>query len=444
MTRAATAHNRERQAIEALESFDAKLTPELRRQKYEKMAVSPFTFFRGSNHLYWRDLYRDWHFSLFGGSTATRTWLQGDAHLLNFGVYGSHDARVRFGLDDFDDGVIGDYQYDLWRLLVSVVLAMREGEPESRAAIREVLAASAERYLETLDEDPDAAADFVATPETTSGRLQRFLAKKAKKKGRAKMLTKWTSMGSQGARRFRRDHPKLDILTGEDRAHLVRALEQYQATLDDEVPGHSHQHFQVKDVARRLSAGTGSLGTDRFYVLVEGAEEGDHDDVILDVKAQQRPAAWHVMNERERAEYAELFRHEGERHMRAFSAMARHPDPYVGWLEWGGQVFSVRERSPFKADYPTDKLTSAKRWLKMARVWGKILAASHLRGARALAEMEAGREDGALIFGRAVLAEARPRRAAFFDLLESMALAYADCVTRDHAIFCRYAASLDG
>ncbi len=430
--RVATAHNREQQVIEALEGFDANLSETFRQQKYERMSASAFSFFRGSNHLYWQDLYRDWHFSLFGGTTETQTWLQGDAHLHNFGAYGSHDDLVRFGLDDFDDGIIGDYQYDLWRLLVSVVLAVRENDSLKPDALPEILRTLIDTYLHTLQQDVAETANWAATAQTTDGKLQSFLIKVSEKKGRARMLQKWTCCEQGNERRFIVDHPKLEPLSADDRAALEQALVDYQATLDDQVPGHSHQHFRVKDLARRLSAGTGSLGTDRFYALVEGQGEADHDDVILDIKAQQPPAAWRVMNESERAEYRRMFSHEGERHALAFQAMARHPDPYVGWLALGDQVFSVRERSPFKADYPTDKLHKPKHWHHLVTAWGRILAASHLRGAAALGE------SGGSVFADAVLQLTLPRREAFTELLMSMAQAYADCVQNDYASFCRY------
>lgn len=432
--RVATAHNREEQVIEALERFDADLDVPLRQQKYARMSESAFSFFRGTNHLYWQDMYRDWHFSLFGGITETQTWLQGDAHLQNFGAYGSHDESVRYGLDDFDDGIVGDYQYDLWRLLISVVLAVRESKGLKPDAAREILAALIESYLNTLTSNAAETREWAAMADTTDGRIQAFLIKLIEKKSRARMLEKWTQAEDGEERRFIVDHPKLEPLLHSEHQALALALQDYQETLSDQTPGHSRQHFRVKDIARRINAGTGSLGTDRFYALVEGLSPDDQAEVILDIKAQQPPAAWRVMNTLERNEYAAMFTHEGERHAKAFQAMARHPDPYVGWLEVGDQVFSVRERSPFKADYPIDKLHKPKHWCQIATLWGRVLAASHLRGAEALSE------GGAEQFSKAVLAQVSERRHAFNELLEGVAHAYADCVERDFEAFKRYLA----
>lgn len=419
-------HDRADQVIGELVRQNADLAPEWRQQKFVRMSESPFSFFRGSNHLYWYDVYRDWRFSLYGGVKATQTWLLGDVHIVNFGAYGSHDRVVRYGLDDFDDALVADYQYDLWRLGISLVLSMRE-EGKSEKAVAKALAALSDTYLETLGEGEDQA-DWVATPDTADGLLGKFLLKVSRKKSREKMLRKWTTVDDSGVRRFQQHHHKLERLDEATAKALTQALNDYQETLDDEVPGHSHQHFAVKDVARRINAGTGSLGCDRYYALIEGRAEGDKDDVILDIKAQSAPAALLAMSEAERREYSSLYKHEGERHALAFKALARHPDPYVGWLEFDRQVFSVRERSPFKADYPVTELGKSKRWREMARNWARILAASHLRGATAL---------GMYDFAEAVLEMARDRK-RFKQMFTETACDYATCVQRDYEIFCRY------
>lgn len=108
-----TRHNRTRQVLDAIAAANARLSDEDRATKYAKLATSPYRFFRGTNHLYWGDVWHDWRFALFGGLPETQTWLQGDAHAYNFGAYGHHDDAVRYGMDDFDDALIGDYQYDL-------------------------------------------------------------------------------------------------------------------------------------------------------------------------------------------------------------------------------------------------------------------------------------------------------------------------------------------
>lgn len=80
-------HNRQHQIINAIAQNNQSLPPTFREAKYEKMSASPYSFLRGTNHLFWEDFYNDWRNSLFGGSAQTHTWLQGDAHLYNFGAF---------------------------------------------------------------------------------------------------------------------------------------------------------------------------------------------------------------------------------------------------------------------------------------------------------------------------------------------------------------------
>ena len=120
-----TLHNRESMIRQELEVRNEDIPEEIRLVKFEKMSESPYAFFRGSNHLYWEDFFQDWRFSLFGGKSSTLTWINGDAHIYNYGAYSDHHGEANFCMDDFDDAIIADYQYDLWRMAISIVLDCR-------------------------------------------------------------------------------------------------------------------------------------------------------------------------------------------------------------------------------------------------------------------------------------------------------------------------------
>ena len=105
-----TRHSRRQHVLDALQTQNADLPEDARRRKYAAMAESPYRFLRGSNHLFWRDIYRDWRFSLYGGVPETACWLQGDAHVYNFGAFGDHAGHVLYGMDDFDDSLVVESQ----------------------------------------------------------------------------------------------------------------------------------------------------------------------------------------------------------------------------------------------------------------------------------------------------------------------------------------------
>ncbi|MCP1316995.1 DUF2252 domain-containing protein [Halomonas sp. 707B3] len=439
MSHALTGHNRPQQVIEAIQQANASLSAAHRQAKYAKMAASPYRFFRGSNHLYWQDVWHDWRFALFGGWPNTQTWLQGDAHAYNFGAYGHHDDQVRYGMDDFDDALIGDYQYDVWRLAISLVLDARENAELSPKAIDKALNKLLEGYMDTLSvHREDDVAIHAITLDNAKDPLKSFMGKVADKQSRARMLEKWTTLDPDKGRQFAERPGKLANLPADVASQLRRIIEQeYQQTLQHPIKESDPQHFFVKDTARRLDAGTGSLGVERYYVLIEGGADHEHDDVILDIKEQVTPEAYRLMDKAQQQAWRKLFPNEGIRHAAAFHAIAEHPDAYLGWLTMNGKVFSVRERSPFKKDYPTHKLSGGKAYRKLARQWGEILAREHLRGAQALNRGKAAP------FADAVCQRLEGREEQFIGVVSTLAKAYADCVGQDYQVFMEHFLATD-
>ncbi|MCM5704073.1 DUF2252 family protein [Larsenimonas salina] len=425
MTRLLEHHNRARRVLDILDADTAWLSESDRRARFLKMSASPYAFFRGANALYWADVWHDWRFALFGGTEYTQSWLQGDAHVYNFGAYGHHDDAVRYGLDDFDDALIGDYQYDLWRLTISVVLDAREnaglGPDATTKALTHLIAA----YQNELARFKQGGVPEAVSLENAPKRLLPFLEKTTRKNSRAALLAKWTAQ-ENGQRRLADRPGKLKRLPAHLASQLTHAITHtYPATRTQ--PRDGDEAFKVLDTARRIGAGTGSLGIDRFYVLLGNGNVDD--DVILDVKAQTPPTAYQRMSDENRALWHETFAHEGERHAAAFRALAEHPDCWLGWLDMDGQVFSVRERSPFKKDYPTHKVKKAKTYRKLAAAWGRILAHSHIRGAHALWPDSPGR------FATSVCSQIDARPERFRQVVITQAFAYADCTVRDHRAF---------
>ncbi|PPK52753.1 DUF2252 family protein [Marinobacter persicus] len=422
-----TLHNRRHQVIRAIEKNNSSLANADRQQKYQLMAESPYRFFRGTSHLFWQDMFNDWRFSLFGGVPGSQTWIQGDAHVYNFGAFANHDGDVIYGLDDFDDAVVSDYQYDLWRLAVSLVLDTRENGRFDGDDCLDALEQLAEAYLamatDYQDNDLDEEVHF--TRKTADKPLKKFLKKVDKKKGRGKMLEKWTRLQKNGKRVFDTTLPKLRRLSPQGRKRFIEAFETYRAARE----GVSSDFFQLKDVARRVSAGTGSLGTTRYYALIEGEEGDEGDDIILDIKEQVGPALLLAMSEEEREAYANAYPSEGERHAQAFHALAEHPDQYLGWLELDGKVFSVRERSPFKDDFDTGKLTKKSHLKKMAATWGEVLATEHKRASRGLNEEEP------FLFEQTLQRLTFKREREFVQLIQAIAIHYGECVEQDYQNF---------
>jgi hypothetical protein len=87
--------------------------------KYERMAVSPFGFFRGAVPVMAYDL-------SLGPNTGIHTQLCGDAHIRNLGAFAGPDGRVVFDINDFDETIRGPFEWDVKRMATSLILAGRE------------------------------------------------------------------------------------------------------------------------------------------------------------------------------------------------------------------------------------------------------------------------------------------------------------------------------
>lgn len=108
--------------------------PELVPIRYGRMLVSPFTFFRGAALVMASDLATT-------PCSGLTTQICGDAHLSNFGLFGSPERNLMFDVNDFDKTSTGPREWDVKRLAASVVIAARDRnftQEEARAAALEV------------------------------------------------------------------------------------------------------------------------------------------------------------------------------------------------------------------------------------------------------------------------------------------------------------------
>ncbi len=105
--------------VALLQSQDAARVPELVPIRWGRMSVSPFTFYRGAALLMASDLAAT-------PNSGLTVQACGDAHLLNFGVFASPERTLLFDVNDFDETLPGPWEWDLKRLVASVVVAGRD------------------------------------------------------------------------------------------------------------------------------------------------------------------------------------------------------------------------------------------------------------------------------------------------------------------------------
>jgi hypothetical protein len=125
-----------------LERQDATREPDLVPVRHGRMMVSPFTFYRGAAKIMAADL-KD------TPRAGLAVQLCGDAHLSNFGLFGSPERRLLFDLNDFDETLPGPFEYDVKRMAASFTIAARNNG-FSKADARSVTRASVTAYREAM------------------------------------------------------------------------------------------------------------------------------------------------------------------------------------------------------------------------------------------------------------------------------------------------------
>src|SRR5438270_13136936 len=116
--------DRRENPLKLLEASTKGRIPELVALKNELMAASPFAYFRGAVPVMAYDL------SLIA-NTGIRNQLCGDAHVRNLGAYAAQDGRLVFDINDFDETIVGPFEWDVKRMATSLILAGRAAGAEN-------------------------------------------------------------------------------------------------------------------------------------------------------------------------------------------------------------------------------------------------------------------------------------------------------------------------
>jgi len=368
--------------------------------KYQRMAASPFGFFRGAVPIMAADL-------ACHPNTGLMTQLCGDAHVENLGAYAALDNRIVFDLNDFDETIRGPFEWDIKRLATSLILAGRE------AGIRKVdreeaVATFIRRYrrsmrrfsnmpvlelaryqIHRLAHIGPMPAIFGQAERSTPLRLLEKLtepvdgsaAKPVAKKIAAKKVAAKRAVGSSareaehiGAqpRRFRSLPPLLERVTGADARKVLAALDQYAKTLQPE-----RQHFLAQytpvDVAFKV-VGTGSVGLRDFVVYLEGHARPAHSDPLF-LQIKEEPASAYA---RYLPDGAAAWTHQGHRVMDGQRAMQLTSDPFLGYTTIDNRDYLVRQLNDHKAGLNLGTLVAANLH-GYADLCGELLARGHAR-----------------------------------------------------------------
>jgi len=402
----------------------ASRVPELVPLRWGRMMASPFAFFRGAALPMASDLART-------PVSGLAVQACGDAHLSNFGIFGSAERRLVFDVNDFDETLPGPWEWDVKRLAASLEVAGRGNGFPARAR-REIVTAAVAGYRRAMRafaamtnlEVWYARADVDQLRAQFGSRLK-APQRKAVDKGLAKARTR-DSMQEvarltrlvDGRPRIISDPPLLvpaaDLLPGRGElagltAQLTGLIAGYRRTLETDRRFLLEQ-FELADMARKV-VGVGSVGTRCWILLMLGRDGAD--PLFLQVKEAEASVL-------SRFAGASRYPNQGQRVVAGQRLMQASSDIFLGWqrteagLDGRPRDFYVRQLRDWK--FSADIHTLAPRGMRLyGELCGWTLARAHARsGDRIAIAAYLGRSD---VFDHAIT---------------QFASAYADQNERDH------------
>jgi uncharacterized protein (DUF2252 family) len=403
----------------------AQRNPELLRHKIARMADGPFAFFRGTFHLFARDVLAgvSLPLSLFGGPGVEMD-LVGDIHSENYGTFKAEDGLVHYDINDFDETTTGRFDFDVCRLATSHFLASRDRGDALDVAVGATLAgltAYVALLRRLLGKTRPAGLDISEKSRSACDAVNGLISDSIRAR-RPAFINRLTEVKG-GKRTIIRSARYYNLAAAEtEQAHrLLADYRQRQASLDDRKEG----YFDVEDVCGRVS-GIGSMGRLRYVALLGGKGSDAARNVLLEFK-EARPSAYDLYRDRELDQAAATRR--AERVIEVQRLSQASVNRFLGFAVDGDLSFQVRNLGPHDARIDARALPPGA-LDAVARVQGEVLARVHARAAaRAVGPTNP-------------LAElADPE--AFCQRVLAFALGYADVVQRDCARFRGARAELD-
>ena len=354
--------------------------------RHWRMSESPFTFYRGAAAIMAEDLAQT-------PTSGIMVQICGDAHLSNFGAYGSPDRELVFDLNDFDETLPGPWEWDVKRLAASFSIAARHNglDHDDQAALGVRVARSYRKamrdfarigYLNawysrlSVDEIYEGFADQLTKKEKKSG--QKF-SRKARRRDSLHVLGKLAEV-NDGEYQIIADPPLLvplrDFPASIGSTAIRASLEASFTAYFESLPDHVEillRRFQFRDLGLKV-VGVGSVGTRCYIILLEGRDS--EDPFFLQVKEASRSVLEDHLPE-------SRYQTHGERVVAGQRVMQASSDVFLGWEHSAvtRNHYYWRQLKDMKAS-PDIESASPEGLYRFARLCGWILARAHARSGR--------------------------------------------------------------
>ncbi len=320
--------------------------------RYARMLVSPFAFLRGAAAIMAHDLNAN------GNASGINVQLCGDLHVANFGIFASAERKLIFGINDFDETLNGPWEWDLKRLVSSIVVSGRFlGASDSLC--KEAVYAAVQSYRKWMREYAEmgnlelwySSIDESKILEVLSPSARRGAEKimvKARTRTHMQVLEKLTDIIDK-KNLFREDAPFIVHQTHSQSGRPIEEalgmlLESYFLSLSDERK-YILKNYRIVDVVRKV-VGVGSVGTRCWVIFLKGNH--DEDPLFLQVKEAQSSVLESFLKKTP-------YKNHGQRVVNGQRLIQGAPDILLGWGELDGIHFYLRQLRDMKGGVEFDR-----------------------------------------------------------------------------------------
>ncbi len=319
--------------------------------RYARMLQSPFAFLRGGAAIMAADL------AFNDQSSRLMVQTCGDLHVANFGIFASAERKLIFGINDFDETLAGPWEWDLKRLVASVVVACKflggdrvlckESVMATVASYRKRMKQYAqmgnlELWYSSIDEEKILG---VLTPAARKGAEK--IISKAKTRTHMQVLEKLTDIVDK-QNLFRENAPFIVHQThAQNGRPIEEALSLFLISYFDSLPDdrkHILMNYRIVDVVRKI-VGVGSVGSRCWVIFLKG--NNDNDPLFLQLKEAQPSVLESFLKK-------SPYENHGQRVVNGQRLIQGAPDILLGYGELDGLHFYVRQLRDMKGGIEFD------------------------------------------------------------------------------------------
>ena len=349
--------------------------------RYGRMLQSPFAFYRGGAAIMAQDLANQ-------PTTNITVQLCGDMHVSNFGLFGTAEHRLVFGINDFDETLPGSWEWDLKRLVSSAVIACESngGDKSLGKKIVRHISSEYQKQMTKYAKMPylKLAQEFISEAEIRKQfckehqkEIDTYL-RQTRGQGNIQVLQKLTTLVGKNRKIINKppliEHFKKNAYGTSLKSLIDKVLLNYSSTLlaDRKI---LFERYSLKDFARKV-VGVGSVGTNCMVFYFEG--DSGNDPLFLQYKEAQKSVLSPYLGE-------SIYRDMGQRVVAGQRLLQGAPDIFLnyGSVQFdidNGQGFYLRQLRDMKGGIQIGPNgISLKNFADYAKIFGWALALGHAR-----------------------------------------------------------------